>query len=114
EEALGLAMRAVRLVPDNPDIEDTMASALIGIGRDADALTHAERAVSLRPDDAGLRFREVEILLALGRHERAAAKLSRAGSLLDRKPAARELHHQSYEELRHAVQQASARAREDM
>jgi tetratricopeptide (TPR) repeat protein len=113
-EALRLAERVARAMPNNADVEDTLAAALMAAGKNDAALRHLETAISLRPDDPSIRLREVRALLALGRHERAGTRLSAVGSLLERQPAANELHRLDYAELRREIQQASARARDDL
>ncbi|MCA9297160.1 MAG: tetratricopeptide repeat protein, partial [Phycisphaerales bacterium] len=113
-EALRLAERVAAAMPNNADVEDTLAAALMASGKHEVALKHLETAISLRPDDPSIRIREVRALLALGRHERAGTRLSAVGSLLERQPAAKELHRLDYAELRREIQQASARARDDL
>ena len=52
EEALQLAQRAHELAPDDPNIMDTMAEVLYGLGRYAEAVEWETRALEKSPNDA--------------------------------------------------------------
>lgn len=71
DEARRFAERAFELVPDNPDIADTLALVLLRQGWPARALEFAEFAVSQRPDDANFLERAGDALLALERGDAA-------------------------------------------
>jgi tetratricopeptide (TPR) repeat protein len=62
----------------HPDVADTLAWALHGAGRDAEALPFAERAVATGGRTAGYAYHLGMIQLGLGRHDEARAELQRA------------------------------------
>src|SRR2546421_9166395 len=49
--AVGLAVRALRLLPDNAPARNLLAAAQLGVGDARTALTHCERLLSTAPDD---------------------------------------------------------------
>jgi uncharacterized protein len=71
DEARRFAERAFELVPDNPDIADTLALVLLRQGWPARALEFAEFAVSQRPDEPNFLERAGDALLALERADAA-------------------------------------------
>ena len=65
-EALPYVKRAVGLQPEQPDILDTYATVLHGLGRLDDAHDALTRALARRPADVAIRLNLVETILAQG------------------------------------------------
>ncbi len=69
EEALRLAQRAHELAPDDPNIMDTMAEVLYGLGRYAEAVEWETRALQISPNDAFFQKQLQKFKRALGGNE---------------------------------------------
>lgn len=70
-EARAAFETALRIAPDNPDIQSNLASALLAEGRVADAIEWLHRAVAARPADAALHNNLANALRAAGDDEAA-------------------------------------------
>ncbi len=75
-EAAALALRAIKIDPENPGVLDTYARALIGLDRLDEAEHNARLAVSARPDDPDFRLTLADTLIAQGRLDEARAELA--------------------------------------
>jgi len=114
DEAVELARAALEHRPDDPDLLDTLAGALLSAGRLSDAMAAVDRAIERRPGDPSFHLRAVRIMLANGSFDEAAVRLDHAEDLLDAQVAARERHREDFAELRNAVRRASAQATVDL
>jgi Tfp pilus assembly protein PilF len=82
-EALQYSTRAVTLEPNNPNMLDTHARALLGGGRLREAAEYAQRAIDANSGDPTPRLTMARIHIAGGRTAEAAAQLDRAQQLLE-------------------------------
>ncbi|MCX8053752.1 MAG: tetratricopeptide repeat protein, partial [Armatimonadetes bacterium] len=83
DEALLLAERAVRLLPNDANIVDTLGWAQYKKKRYSDAARTLERAVRLKPDDPTLRYHLGATYFKLGKLWNSRIELEKA-LLLDR------------------------------
>ena len=81
-EALSLATRVAELMPDDPDVLDTLGQALIGVERFAEAERALRKALALRPADVGCTLNLAEALMGQDRHDEAQRMLQDAEDLL--------------------------------
>lgn len=86
ERAVEIFRRSVELYPESLDAHETLADALMDIGRFDEVIALYERARTLRPDGADARL--FRAYLALGLTERASAPLARARERGDPAPYA--------------------------
>ena len=85
-EALPYVKRAVALQPEQPDILDTYATVLHGLGRLDEAHEALTRALAFRPADVAIRLNLVETVLAQGRLDDAWRMLQQIERTLSRRP----------------------------
>lgn len=85
-DALPYVERAVAIQPQQPDILDTDATVLHGLGRLDEAHEALTRALALRPADVAIRLNLVERVLAQGRLDDACRMLQRIERTLSRRP----------------------------
>ena len=84
--AVDLAQRAVRLSSGAPAMLDTLASALAGDGRLAEALQTQQKAVSVAPADPLIRLNLAKIALQAGDKTLAKSELDRLMAMGSRNP----------------------------
>ncbi len=109
-EALPYVERAVALQPQQPDILDTYATVLHGLGRLNEAHESLTRALALRPADVATRFNLVETILAQGRLDDAWRMLQRIERTLSRRPQPDPRRLRRAEALRRRLNDAQAAA----
>jgi putative PEP-CTERM system TPR-repeat lipoprotein len=80
-EALELAQRAVRLMPNSAPLLDTLAQALGSTGQVDAALTSQSRAVELDPQASGLRLTLARLQIKAGNKRNARDELVRLAAL---------------------------------
>ena len=85
--------------PKSAYAQTTMASALVGLGRDAEAILALERAIALDPGDRASRRSLATLLHDAGRSEEAAALLD---GLLAEQPCSEDLRNEQYRVLHDA------------
>ena len=109
-EALPYVERAVALQPQQPDILDTYATVLHGLGRLDEAHEALTRALARRPADVAIRLNLVETILAQGRLDDAWRMLQRIERTLSRRPQGDPRHLRRAEALRRRLNDAQAAA----
>ncbi len=109
-EASPYVKRAVGLQPEQPDILDTYATVLHGLGRLDEAHDALTRALALRPADVAIRLNLVETILAQGRLDDAWRMLQRIERTLSRRPQGDPRHLRRAEALRRRLNEAQAAA----
>ena len=82
--ALPIAERAVRAMPDQPALLDTLAMAQAAEQQPDQAVATQQRALKLQPDDPGLRFNLARYLAQAGNKRQAKAELDRLSALGER------------------------------
>ncbi len=82
--ALPIAERAVRAMPDQPALLDTLAMAQAAEQQPERAVATQQRALKLLPDDPGLRFNLARYLAQAGNKRQAKAELDHLAALGDR------------------------------
>jgi putative PEP-CTERM system TPR-repeat lipoprotein len=80
-QALEYAQKAHATAPDNPEIMDTLASALAANQQPAKALEWQRKAVEKRPESAQLRLNLAKLLVANGDKQQAKAELDKLAKL---------------------------------
>lgn len=81
KDALPFARRAVDLSPDNPELLDTLATALSLDGQHAAALDAQRVAVELAPEAQALRLRLASLAIKAGKKELAREELDKLAKL---------------------------------
>ena len=109
-EALPYVKRAVALQPQQPDMLDTYATVLHGLGRLDDAHEALTRALARRPADVAIRLNLVETNLAQGRLDDAWRMLQRIERTLSRRPQGDPRHLRRAETLRRRLNEAKTAA----
>ena len=109
-DALPYIKRAVALQPQQPDILDTYATVLHGLGRLDEAHDALTGALALRPSDVAIRLNLVETILAQGRLDDAWRMLQRIERTLSRRPQPDPRHLRRAEALRRRLNEAQAAA----
>ena len=109
-EALPYVERAVALQPQQPDILDTYATVLHGLGRLDEAHEALTRALARRPADVAIRLNLVETILAQGRLDDAWRMLQRIERTLSRRPQGDPRHLRRAEALRRRLNDAQTAA----
>ena len=82
--ALPIAEHAVRTMPDQPALLDTLAMAQAAEQQPEQAVATQQRALKLRPDDPGLRFNLARHLAQAGDKRQAKAELDRLAMMGER------------------------------
>lgn len=78
DRAVELARMAAESVPENGDIQDTLAFALSGAGNHEEATRAAEKAMMLLPEEARIAVSAARVYLSAGEIEKATRIASRA------------------------------------
>jgi len=108
-EALGYAEQALGQEPDQPDLLDTYARALLGLGRTGEARSALETAILKRPDDIELNLSLAELLIETEQFGEAGEALQIArrelGILAAAEPALETRANAVEQRLRHALAQ---------
>jgi predicted O-linked N-acetylglucosamine transferase (SPINDLY family) len=78
EDAIGLARRAVAVMPRVAEPHNNLGAMLMRLGRDAEALAAFDKALALKPDFAEAHNNRGHALTALARPEEALKSLDRA------------------------------------
>ena len=80
------------MAPDNPDVRNTLGSALAATGQLDEAIVHLREAVRLRPENPGAQFNLGKALAAQGKTEAAIERFREVLRLRpDYAPARQEL-----------------------
>ena len=66
---------AAESVPENGDIQDTLALALSGAGKHAEAIRAAEKAMMLLPKEARIAVSAARVYLNAGQIEKATREI---------------------------------------
>jgi cellulose synthase operon protein C len=80
-EALAFAEKAQAALPDNPEIMDTLASALTADKQLDKALEWQRKASEKRPGSPDIRFNLAKLLIATGNNQQARAELDKLATL---------------------------------
>jgi tetratricopeptide (TPR) repeat protein len=86
EEAVSLARRAVDLMPESPDLLDTLGVVLLAVGKPAEAETHLRKALAGRPSDVNIGLNLVDAMLHQNRFDEASRQLELLQRALRRLP----------------------------
>jgi tetratricopeptide (TPR) repeat protein len=81
QEALHYSLRALKIKPDDPEININCAKALQEIGRHLDSLRHYQRALSLSPNNHNVWLGCGKLLQSLKRYDEAITHYDKALSL---------------------------------
>ncbi|MDE2275271.1 MAG: PEP-CTERM system TPR-repeat protein PrsT, partial [Burkholderiales bacterium] len=79
--ALPLAEKANQLLPNQPGIQDTLATVLAAEGKPDQALAWQKKAVAAAPDVPGYRLNLARLLIATGDRTQAKAELEKLAAL---------------------------------
>ncbi|MDE2083147.1 MAG: PEP-CTERM system TPR-repeat protein PrsT, partial [Burkholderiales bacterium] len=79
--ALPLAEKANQLLPDQPGLQDTLATVLAADGKPDQALVWQKKAVAAAPDVPGYRLNLARLLIATGDRAQAKAELEKLAAL---------------------------------
>lgn len=85
-EALALARKAAELMPDSPDVLDTLGVVLLASGKAAEAESNLRKALSARPDDVNISLNLVDAIIHQQRFDEAARTLETLQRTLRRMP----------------------------
>jgi tetratricopeptide (TPR) repeat protein len=107
-EALALATRVAQLMPQDPDVLDTYAQALIGVERHSEAEQALRKALTIRPADVGCTLNLAEALIGQGRHDDAQTMLRDAEGLMQKSGTLSPRHVERLDGLRQRLQSAQA------
>ena len=80
-DALAMAQRANELIPNQPQLMDTLATALLAASQGAKALEVQKQALARSPQDPGLKLNLAKIYIANGDKVKARTELEALGSL---------------------------------
>ncbi len=86
DEALSLAKKAAGIMPNSPDILDTLGTALLAAGKPAEAENHLRKALSARPSDVNINLNLVDAILHQKRYDDASREMESLQRLLRRQP----------------------------
>ena len=86
DEAVTLVARAIDLAPNNAELLDTRAQALLCAGHPDEAERSCRLALAQRSDDPGLLVTLIKVMIAQSRFDEAESELTRAEMMLEARP----------------------------